>query len=118
MHGLVSDLVYSFRMIRKSPLFSLGVVLTLAVGLAHAEYFFLVAGDRFFDECMKTAADGPENVEAMMERHPSVDCDLDTSNPGFSVITCTSRPPSTTYVTDTEEACEALRVKVTGSPKE
>lgn len=91
----------------------LGVILSLAAAPANAEYFFMVVGKIIFNECLKTAAQGPQKVEAMMERNPNVDCELDTSNTDYSVITCTSLQVTTSYLTDTEEDCEKLRLKVT-----
>jgi len=85
----------------------------LASGSAAAEYFFMVVGPIVFDQCLGTAANGPENVEAMMERNPNVDCDLDTSNADYSIITCTSAQVTVSYLTDTEEECDELRLKVT-----
>ncbi len=92
----------------------LSLFLLAMSGVARAEYFFLVAGEISSDRCDKTFVEGIENLKAAMEQNPTVDCDLDQSNPGYAVISCTSRPPSKTYVADTEEACEALLAKVTG----
>ena len=99
-------------------IFLLGTVLALASSPASAEYFFMIVGPISFDECLMTAADGPENVEAMMERNPNVDCDLDTSNADYSVITCTSAQVTVSYLTDTEEECESLRLKVTAETEQ
>jgi hypothetical protein len=86
----------------------LAIVLALAAGPASAEFFFMVIDTMVVDECAETADKGPQNIKANLENNPGVECELDTSNGGYSTITCTALQVTTTYLTDSEEACESL----------
>ena len=86
----------------------LAMFLALGAGPASAEFFFMVIDSMIVDECAETADKGPETIRTRLESNPGVDCKLDTTNGGYSTITCTARQVTTTYLTDSEEACENL----------
>ncbi|MGI9264920.1 MAG: hypothetical protein ACR2QU_08315 [Gammaproteobacteria bacterium] len=89
-----------------------GLILALAVGPANAEYFFMVIDTMAIDNCEESVVKGPENIAAKLESNPGVECELDTSKGAYSVITCNALQRTTTYLTDSEEACASLLSEV------
>ena len=86
----------------------LAIVLALAAGPASAEFFFMVIDTMVVDECAETADKGPDKIMASLESNTGVDCELGTTTGAYTTITCTSLQVTTTYLTDSEEACESL----------
>jgi hypothetical protein len=92
-----------------------GLILALAAGPVNAEFFFMVIDTMVIDKCEESVEKGPENIEATLESNPGVECELDTSNGAYSIITCTALQLTTTYLTDSEEACASLLSTVKSS---
>jgi hypothetical protein len=86
----------------------LAIVLALAAGPASAEFFFMVIDTMVVTECAETADKGPQTIKTRLESNPGVECELDTTHGSYSTISCTSLQVTTTYLTDSEEACESL----------
>ena len=80
----------------------------MATGPASAEFFFMVIDTMVVDECAETADKGPDKIMARLESNTGVDCELGTATGVYTTITCTSLQVTTTYLTDSEEACESL----------
>ena len=89
-----------------------GLILALAAGPANAEFFFMVIDTMVIDKCEESVAKGPQNIKARLESSPGVECELDTSNGTYSIITCSALQLTSTYLTDSEEACASLLSKV------
>jgi hypothetical protein len=93
----------------------LAIVLALGAGPASAEFFFMVIDTVVVTECAETADKGPEKIKTRLEGNPGVECELDTTNEGYSTITCTALQVTMTYLTDSEGACESLLSTVRSS---
>jgi hypothetical protein len=92
-----------------------GLILALAAGPVSAEYFFMVIDTMVIDKCEESVEKGPQNIETRLESNPGVECELDTSNGAYSIITCTALQLTTTYLTDSEDACASLLTTVKSS---